>query len=833
MAASESHDGTLIMDSGASHHVVCSAALLSNIRKSDTTYAVKGLFNKPTHINVVGDFHPFGVALFVPEGGRNLISTGRLTEGYPRVRTVFTDGPDGDFTCEFESGEVFELSRSEDRLYSCAFETAAIQFAKVTPATVAQREVQFDKAARARAKEAKEASRVAAFIPPGDLAYAINSGSVLGAHFGSRDIAAGEYIYGAGKARLSGTSTRAKLERNLLDADGRKATQKKQELHTDLFHLDGYWFILSIVVPMGQMLVDEVSVRRTKATVLQRLKGHISLCQSHGFEVPVAVVDEDAPLVACIGKIPGTVVVPVAQGQHVQKAERQIRTIKGRSRAVIAPLPYKLPGRCKKFLVKYVVQSLNAFPRRSLGPVAPNELFTGRKFDFSVDGICAFGDLVAAYESETDNLMSKRVRFCIVMCRASNLSRNWILMDIFSGTFITRSHFKTSEPLSPEFIARLGELAAADENAERQWMADQVDFDDGAPEDEPLVEDAGFEELPRIEAAVGEPPNHFQHQAADLDAEDDRAIEVRDAPLHAAPVVPAARAVEPAERVVPIVLPAGAIGSVDVDGRRASARIAGRRVDVFHTKSISALSEKRLRGKALVNAFHMFAKEAHGKYGAKAVEGAESELRELLDRKVFTPIAPAEWSKRKTKKVVKSFLFFKEKFNTQGKLDRLKARLVAMDSSAESQLHPDKDAPTVRLESMLMILIMAGSEGRRLMGIDVGNAFLEAIMTGEDVIIELDAWVSRSLKRMCPALQPFVGTNGKMWVMLDKALYGCVQSAKLWYKCLRAALESFGFVANPYDECVFNMTRNGQQITVCCYVDDLLCSSVDKITLCG
>jgi hypothetical protein len=267
---------------------------------------------------------------------------------------------------------------------------------------------------------------------------------------------------------------------------------------------------------------------------------------------------------------------------------------------------------------------------------------------------------------------------------------------------------------------------------ERQWMADQVDFDDVAPEDEPFVEEAGLEELPRIEAAVGRPPIHFQHQAADLDAEDDRAIAVPEEPLHAATVVPAARVVEPAERVVPVVLPAGAVGSVNVDGRRASARIAGRRVDVFHTRSIGTLHEKRLRGKALANAFLMFAKQAYGEYGAKAVESAESELRELQDRKVFSPIALAEGSKRKTKK---------------GKLGRLKARLVAMDSSAESQLRPDKDAPTAWLESMLMVLAVAGSEGRRLMGIDVGNALLEADMAGKDVIVEVDAWVSRILRR--------------------------------------------------------------------------------------
>ena len=36
---------------------------------------------------------------------------------------------------------------------------------------------------------------------------------------------------------------------------------------------------------------------------------------------------------------------------------------------------------------------------------------------------------------------------------------------------------------------------------------------------------------------------------------------------------------------------------------------------------------------------------------------------------------------------------------------RLKARLVASDNSPESALHPDKNSPTVRLESVLMVLV--------------------------------------------------------------------------------------------------------------------------------
>jgi ribonuclease HI len=52
-----------------------------------------------------------------------------------------------------------------------------------------------------------------------------------------------------------------------------------------------------------------------------------------------------------------------------------------------------------------------------------------------------------------------------------------------------------------------------------------------------------------------------------------------------------------------------------------------------------------------------------------------------------------------------------------------------------------------------------------------------------------------------------------------------VQSALLWFNKLKATLEEAGFVANPYDMCVFNRMNKGKQITIAFHVDDLLVTS--------
>ncbi|KAI2490730.1 Reverse transcriptase (RNA-dependent DNA polymerase) [Fragilaria crotonensis] len=86
------------------------------------------------------------------------------------------------------------------------------------------------------------------------------------------------------------------------------------------------------------------------------------------------------------------------------------------------------------------------------------------------------------------------------------------------------------------------------------------------------------------------------------------------------------------------------------------------------------------------------------------------------------------------------------------------------------------------------------------------------------------------LCEMNPKYTAFVTVeNGAkvIYVRLIKALYGCVQSALLWYEMFHSYLEEIGFVLNPYDPCVANKVINGKQCTVAWYVDDMKISHVD------
>jgi hypothetical protein len=70
-----------------------------------------------------------------------------------------------------------------------------------------------------------------------------------------------------------------------------------------------------------------------------------------------------------------------------------------------------------------------------------------------------------------------------------------------------------------------------------------------------------------------------------------------------------------------------------------------------------------------------------------------------------------------------------------------------------------------------------------------------------------------------------------MVVELEKALYGLIEAGLLWHKNMVTAMEEFGFQQNTKDPCVFNKMINGNQLTVCVYVDDFLCTCVDESSL--
>ena len=137
----------------------------------------------------------------------------------------------------------------------------------------------------------------------------------------------------------------------------------------------------------------------------------------------------------------------------------------------------------------------------------------------------------------------------------------------------------------------------------------------------------------------------------------------------------------------------------------------------------------------------------------------------------------------------------------------------------------------VSINNLFSVCTISAYEKRRIVTLDIEGAYLNCDIMKEIVYMELDSFVSDLLLILYPNIySDCIDPNtGKIYVVLKKALYGLVESAKYWYDHLTNTIKQLGYKANPYDECVFNKyDSNGKQCTVIVYVDDLIISSVSN-----
>lgn len=121
----------------------------------------------------------------------------------------------------------------------------------------------------------------------------------------------------------------------------------------------------------------------------------------------------------------------------------------------------------------------------------------------------------------------------------------------------------------------------------------------------------------------------------------------------------------------------------------------------------------------------------------------------------------------------------------------------------------------------MMCLLIAAKQGRKAMKIDIGEAYLNAEMSGEEVILEIDRTLTNIVTKYLPDVIPYIEN-----ITVGQALYGCVQSAKLWYEKLTTVLKDMGFVPNHVDPCVLNKIIDRNQCTLAVFVDDIQVLSV-------
>ena len=185
-------------------------------------------------------------------------------------------------------------------------------------------------------------------------------------------------------------------------------------------------------------------------------------------------------------------------------------------------------------------------------------------------------------------------------------------------------------------------------------------------------------------------------------------------------------------------------------------------------------------------------------------EACKAEVESLVENKVFQLV-----NRPTHKRPVTSKWVFKKKRGFIGEVEKYKARIVARGFTQEEGVdYADTFSPTVRFESITLMLAEAASKDLETSQMDVTTAFLYA---------ELDEEVYTEIPEGMFGEEDM---SGKVLLLL-KALYGLKQSSRMWNLHIDKVLGEFGLVRLSADFCIYAIGEGQDRILFGLYVDDM------------
>lgn len=193
------------------------------------------------------------------------------------------------------------------------------------------------------------------------------------------------------------------------------------------------------------------------------------------------------------------------------------------------------------------------------------------------------------------------------------------------------------------------------------------------------------------------------------------------------------------------------------------------------------------------------------------------EWREAIQEEINALTRNKTWEEThlpQGKEAISSRWVFNIKQKPNGEITRFKARLCAKGFAQKEGIDfTDTFSPTVRYDSIRILLAIAVQREYEIMQFDVKTAFLNGELK-EDVYM----------------LPPEgIAVKSGMVCKLNKALYSLKQAFRgCWNQRFDAFLKDIGFIQSDADKCVYQGTFNKSIILLALYVDDGLIMGSDK-----
>lgn len=837
-----------LCDNEANIRIVHSAKNLRNIRKASKPVKISGISGAVVATQV-GDLWLknvfIGEAYYHPESIANILCWYDLVE---RFKQASFDFKNNCFRVVLTPTKKKLVFQAKHKLY--VYSDKDVNEATAMVQTVDNLKQQFTKREVEQAKLATEVSRRLGNPSEKDLNYAITHRLIKDCPITVRDVARAKTIFGPSLAVVKGATVRKAPEEAKIEPVDRSVVLKdKVILCIDIIWVSGLTFMLSVSRRLNLIMVRYIASRGV-AALKAAVEAIISAYKAAQFQVQSLIFDGEGALVALQTWIQeqGITINPTAKNEHVPEVERAARHVKEKVRGFWNTLPFMLTSIMIIYLVYYCVMTINMFSKTSMvgaGFTTPRELFTGRVLDYGKDMKLGIFDYVQVHEDDmVTNTMKSRTVGCLSLGPTGNVQGGYKFLSLTSWKVITRKSW-TPMPMPAEVIGvvnahaleerRKGGLLVdmtlmfklgdhdlpdnvavdndnVDESEDALGIAGVDDGqDDGSHHDEPDMmtppDETDADVLPVTEPDPG--PDGTVHGHEDTVNDHGHTVHGQNVfdEVEAAEIDP-----PPDDDVdIPGVVqtPAEALEELQQSSR-------------YNLRSNRSSWKKYGETFTSVAFTNYSVKRGVKDIGLEAVIAMMKEMLQMHKKKVFHPVHFKGLSKTQLKKTIRSLMFLKRKRD-----GRLKARFCADGRNEFRYPGQDVSSPTVSIEAIFLTLAIEALERRIVATVDVEGAFLHCDMPIE-IIMEIDPQLASMLADLEPETYAnFIEHNGKMYVILDKALYGCIESAKLFYEHISKTLMNFGFVRNPYDVCVFNKMFEGKQITVTIHVDDLKISCAD------
>ena len=862
----------ILLDNCSTTDIFCDQNVLGTITPETTTLNLRtngGILQS----NKKGFLPNYGKVWYDPRAITNILSLFNVKKKH---RVVYDSAKDDKFKV-YVKGRVLEFIPSQNGLYYydnskndfCMLDTVEENQAFYTP-----REVE-------RAKKARKLYQTIGTPSVKDFKALLRMNVIQNCPVTEKDVDIAEKVFGKDITTLKGKSVRTRPVPVVQDYIGIPPELKQQhrevDLCADIMFIQGLAFLTTISKRITYRTIEFIPHR--SATALNTAFDTVfRIYNKAGFVISNLFVDPEFKFLEdTMTDIDINMNYCSAQ-EHVPEIERSIRVIKERFRSMYHRLPYQC---MPKIMIKHgameCVRWLNTFPPKNgiSTYYSPRVIMAGKPLDYNKHCTTAFGSYVQALQENTPtNTTAPRTIGCIYLRSLDTLQGGYELLNLNTNKVITRRKI-TTIPITQTVIDRVEALAAADnmkpdlvfKNRKGDLLQDD-DFlagvdDNNTQEDnntneknEEMIENETTDDEDDINKEEEEELLELRNEEtagvrANNSAEDDESTGVQndnDEPIVVNEDHPPAvssdddttETTETARRSARIPKPVQQYepsmkGQSYEDSHFITQMIDRAEYDneyaLLIARTITELQHRKLNeknGKSFAETYTL--KTGIKKFGTRGYNAAYNEVKQLHQRDCFVPVKIGKLSKEERSRALESLIFLTEKRD-----GRIKGRTCA--DGRKQRLWMDKTdtaSPTVLLESVLLTSIIDAKENRDVATIDIPNAFVQTEMGDEEetVYMKMRGKLAEILVQVSPEIyRDFIAIeNGKkvLYVKLQRALYGMLKSALLFYKKLRKDLESLGFKINPYDPCVANKIENGKQLTIVWHVDDLKISHVES-----